>query len=326
MSIHFRTLLEIGVAHGYYAEPCTDLDFVLPDAGRLLLRVRDGRLIVLHETDALGQPLVDRHGETLLVGLRAVNPYFANFTEAPVADGFVPLYANRTAPAVLDPVRPARWLGARPAVESSLPGRPLSLRWLRQGVELAVQTLADGETVARFETRNWPAGAYELQESDGGAPVVSHWVLQPEWAASALWGAVAITVDRNFYANPPKFSIPLRARREQVKYYVVARNFGSTEFSNLNVNDAGATEQGRPPVLFDKVNKADFADDDLPPEVLGDATARIVLFQSRTPLDRRASGYRKLQLRRNSEVIVQHLPQAGSDRAQARFIVHLAKS
>ena len=58
---------------------------------------------------------------------------------------------------------------------------------------------------------------------------------------------------------------------------------------------------------------------------MGNADARIVLFQSSAPVARRAGGYRKLQLRRNAEVLVQHLPQAGSDRAQARFIVHLAK-
>ena len=50
------------------------------------------------------------------------------------------------------------------------------------------------------------------------------------------------------------------------------------------------------------------------------------LVTPRGEADRRAGGYRKLQLRRNNEVLVQHLPQAGSDRAQARFIVHLAKS
>lgn len=326
MSIHFRPLFEVEVAHGYYPTPCSDIDYILPEAGRLLLRVRDGRLIVLHETDALGQPLVDRHGEELLIGLRSNNPYLPNFTEAPVAEGFVPLYENRSAPRALDAAQPANWLGVRLEVTASLAGRPLSFSWLRQGNVLVSQSLAVGDSVARFETRDWPAGTYTLRESDGGVPKDARWVLQPAWQSLPMWGALAITVDRNFYPNPPRFSIPLRARREQVKYYVVARNFGNTEFGNLNVNDAGAAEQGRPPVVFDKVNKADFADDDLPPEVLGDASARIVLFQSRTLLDRRAGGYRKLQLRRSTDVLVQHLPQAGSDRAQARFIVHLAKS
>ena len=38
----------------------------------------------------------------------------------------------------------------------------------------------------------------------------------------------------------------MKARREQLKYYVVARNYGANEFSQLVVNDAGAGEQGRP--------------------------------------------------------------------------------
>ena len=56
-----------------------------------------------------------------------------------------------------------------------------------------------------------------------------------------------------------------------------------------------------------------------------DAPPRPLFSQPRGPIDRRAGGYRKLQLSRNGEVLVQHLPQAGSDRGQARFIVHLSK-
>ena len=37
--------------------------------------------------DYVGHPLRDIHGTTLLIGLRATNPYFTNFTEAPVASG-----------------------------------------------------------------------------------------------------------------------------------------------------------------------------------------------------------------------------------------------
>lgn len=331
MSIHFRPLLEVEVAHGYYPAPTADLAFEVPAAtpalaaGKLLVRVRDGRLIVLFEADEGGLPLRDIAGETLLIGLNAVNPYLANFTAAPVAAGSLPLFINRSQPRVLETLA-AQLVADRQRVNATLPGRPLSLRW-RLGTRLiAEQTLLAGQAVAEFATRDWPAGCYTLTEDAGGPPSVSQWVRHPELAGRHPWGVLAVTVAGAFYADPPRFAVSLSPRREQLKYYVVARNYGSSEFGQLNVNDAGAGEQGRPPLVFDRVEADDFAADDLPPEVLGDAGARVVLFQSRGEADRRAGGYRKLQLRRNNEVLVQHLPQAGSDRAQARFIVHLAKS
>jgi hypothetical protein len=330
MSIHFRPLFEVEVAHGYYPAPTADIAFAVPAAnpalaaGKLLVRVHHGRLIVLFEADAGGLPLRDIAGETLLIGLAAVNPYLANFTAAPVAAGSLPLFINRSQPRSLETLA-AHLVADRQRVEATLPGRPLSLRW-RLGTQLiAEQTLAAGQSVAEFVTRDWPAGCYTLSEEAGGAPVVSQWVVHPELAGQRPWGVLAVTIAGAFYADPPRFSVSLQPRREQLKYYVVARNYGSSEFGQLNVNDAGAGEQGRPPLVFDRVEADDFAADDLPPEVLGDG-ARVVLFQSQGEADRRAGGYRKLQLRRNNEVLVQHLPQAGSDRAQARFIVHLAKS
>lgn len=331
MSIHFRPLFEVEVAHGYYAAPTTDIAFDVPAvtpalaAGKLLARIRHGRLVMLFEADEAGLPLRDIGGQTLLIGLNAVNPYLANFTEAPVAPGSLPLFANRTQPRSLDTFA-ARLVGDRQRIEPTLPGRPLSLRWRLGSQLVAEQTLAAGQSVAEFATRDWPAGCYSLTEDDGGMPLVGQWVLHPELAGRFPWGVLAVTIDGSFYASPPVFSISLSPRREQLKYYVVARNYSGSEFGQLNVNDAGAGEQGRTPLVFDRVEADDFADDDLPPEVIGDAGTRVVLFQSRGEADRRAGGYRKLQLRRNNEVLVQHLPQAGSDRAQARFIVHLAKS
>jgi len=280
---------------------------------------------VLFEADEGGLPLRAIAGEILLIGLNAVNPYLANFTESPVAPGSLPLFANRSQPRALETLA-AQLVADRQRVNASLPGRPLSLRW-RLGTQLvAERTLAAGESLAEFATRDWPVGGYTLTEDDGGVPLVGQWVRHPELAGQHPWGVLEVTIASAFYADPPLFTVALKPRREQLKYYVVARNYGGSEFGQLNVNDAGAGEQGRPPLVFDRVEAGDFADDDLPPEVIGDAGTRVVLFQSQGEADRRAGGYRKLQLRRNNEVLVQHLPQAGSDRAQARFIVHLAKS
>ena len=118
MSIHFRPLFEVEVAHGYYAAPTTDIAFDVPAvtpalaAGKLLARIRHGRLVMLFEADEAGLPLRDIGGQTLLIGLNAVNPYLANFTEAPVAPGSLPLFANRTQPRSLDTFA-ARLVGDR---------------------------------------------------------------------------------------------------------------------------------------------------------------------------------------------------------------------
>ncbi|HMT81582.1 MAG TPA: hypothetical protein PKD66_14520 [Azonexus sp.] len=331
MSIHFRTLFELDIEHGYYQGLSADFNFVVPAsepalaAGKLLTRVRDGRLRVLFEADDAGDPLRDIHGTTLLIGLRVTNPYFANFTEAPVASAGVILYGNSADPRALDPALAASFITPHQRISPVQAGRPLTLRWLFQGAPLVEQTMAAGEDEASFETRDWPVGHYVLSETVAGPAQASHWLQSPALAGEQLWGVVAVTVDRNFYANSPTFHITLQARSEQLKYYVVAQNFGASEFGQLQLADAGAGEQGRAVLHFDRVLPAAFTADDLPPSALGDADARIVLFQSSAPVARRAGGYRKLQLRRNAEVLVQHLPQAGSDRAQARFIVHLAK-
>lgn len=331
MSIHFRTLCELEVVHGYYQGLCEDIEFVVPEAasalsaGKLLVRVRNGRLLVLFEADGEGNPRRDIHGAGLLVGLRIRHPGFANFTAAPVAGEQLVLYGNTAAPAALDAALPAAFIAPRQRIVAQQAGRPLTLDWQQGGATLVGQTLAAGEDEAIFETRDWPGGRYLLRQLAGGPAGESHWLHAPALADGGLWGVVALTVDRDFYAHPPVFRIALQARQDALQYYVVARNFGAAEFGQLQLTDAGAVEQGRPPLVFDKVLPADFTADDLPPAALGGADSRIVLFRSQAPVARRAGGYRKLQLRRNNEILVQHLPQAGSDRAQARFIVHLAK-
>src|SRR5574343_911131 len=332
MQIRFEPLLTLEIAHGYYDALCPDLAYMVRPgepalaAGKLLIRPHEGRLVVLHEVDKDKKALRKIDGSTLLIGLRPLNPALANFT-APVVDpGFLPLFANSASPTAFDPALPARLLAARQRVLPSLAPRPLTLRWARNGMPVAEQTLRPGDADALFETRDWPAGHYTLTETAGGPSVVSHWLQLPEWGGESLWGVLAVTIDASFYTAPPALRLSLQARTEHLQYFVVARNFGSTEFSQIQFADAGAVEQGRSPLVFDRILPTPTMPGDMPPSALGSGTDQYVLFPSRLPLPRRAGGYRKLQLRRNTQVLIPHLPQAGTDRAQARFIVHLAKS
>nr|MBL8412080.1 hypothetical protein [Dechloromonas sp.] len=331
MKLAYRPLFSVEVSHDYYRGACGDIGFVVPAASeqalrasRIQLRVRDGRLIALYEVAEGGAPVAPVSGQTLLVGLAPRHPHFANFTALVVAGG-LPLYANPGGTASLAPPVAATFLPDTLRVMPSLATRPLDLSLRRGSETIAAQTLAAGADEALFAAAGWPAGLYTLRETDGVDTRDRTLLREPELAAEPLWGALAITLDPAFHANPPAFAISLTARQEVLKYYVVARNYGAAEFGQLNVADAGAADDGRPVVPFERIAAADFAPADLPPDLLGDASARIALFQSTAAVPRRDRGYRKLQLRRNAEVLVKHLPQAGPDRPQAQFIVHLSK-
>jgi len=332
MSIHFRPLMQIDIAHGYYSGPCEDLEFfVMPGdpaiaAGRLLPRVRDGRLVILFEADETKAPLRNIAGSTLWIGLRLNNPSFANFTTPPVPAGLIPLFANRTQATSLDAPVGVRRLAARQRIVPQLASRPLTLRWQHGATTIAERILEAGEDETVFETRHWPDGELGLSEIAGGRPLQSQWLVAPALAHDAVWGVVAITIDAAFYTSAPTLTVSLSARSEVLKYYLVTSNFSANEFGQIQLTDAGAAEQSRPALAFDKVLPVDFTADDIPASSLGGTDKRIALFRSQVPVARRAGGYRKLQLKRNTDILVQHLPQAGADRAQAHFIVHLAKS
>jgi|JI6StandDraft_1071083.scaffolds.fasta_scaffold119130_2 hypothetical protein len=332
MKLSYRSLFSVEVEHGYYPGVCSDISFIVPAATRqalaagcLLSRVLDGRFIVLYESRDDGEPLASLAGSSLLFGLGLANPHFANFTVPVATAGQLALYANTAAPDQLAAPVSCRLVAPTLRVTPSLATRPVDLAILRGATSLATATLAAGEDEAIFPTGNWLPGVYTLRENYPGQTVNQALLLEPDLAAQAIWGALAITVDASFPATPPTFRISLAARQERLKYYVVTKNYGAAEFGQLNVLDAGAADDGRPVVSFETVAVDDFGATDLPPEILGDAASRIVLFQSTVPVPRRERGYRKLQLRRNNEVLVKHLPQAGPDRPQANFIVHLSK-
>jgi len=330
-------LFSLNIRHAYYQEACRDFIFIVPEStrrllagGRLLVDVQDECLRVFFEAGEDDRPVVVLDGCELLFGLGQANPHFFSFTAPVAAPGQIALYSNldselRVTEYLNEPLSTSI-SGSNLKVIPHREIRPVCLTVLRGISTLVSKVLDVGEAEASFPADFWPPGIYGLRETYAGEQVDDMVLLAPELSSQALWGVLAITVGTSFYTTPVTFSIDMKAREETLKYYIVTKNYNDNEIGQLNVADAGAAEEGRPEVAFEKVSMENFTSDDLPPDLLGDSAARIVLFQSETQVPRRERGYRKIQLCRNKEVLVKHLPQAGPKCSQAHFVVHLSKS
>jgi hypothetical protein len=335
MTIRFLPLLTVAIHHGYYADACADFDFIMPPStardlqgGRLLARVMDGQLRVLFEADAQGAPVSSLVGRTLIFGLRLLNSSFGNFTAPILADStLLPFYANANNVAALDAPRGVVLTSGVHTYVPQTTRRPLTLQLSDSaGAVVATQTLAAGVANGSFDLRSLPDGAYRIDEDAGAGNVASSQLyVSAELRSAGAWGILAIKIDASFYAAPSAFTINYAARREQLKYFVVASNFTATEFDQLNVSDLGFGDESRVELIFDKIPPASFTEDDIAPALLGDDTSRIAMFRSQALVARRERGLRKLQLSRNGDVLVESLPLPGADRAQAHLIIHLTK-
>jgi hypothetical protein len=147
----------------------------------------------------------------------------------------------------------------------------------------------------------------------------------PELAGEGVFGVVEVRITAGHYAAPAAFEISFDARQETLRYYLVVRRYSAAEIDQLSVSDTGFTEDGRPEVQFTRVPAAAFTPAEIQPALLGNGDATVVLFRSQAPVARRQRGRRKIQLNRNGEVLIQHLPQPGAERATADLIVHLSK-
>jgi hypothetical protein len=188
--------------------------------------------------------------------------------------------------------------------------------------------LADASAWPLYENRSAPGtldapAAVQLVGTGEPAP---NTVIDRELALAAPWGLLRLHVDAALYAAPAQLTIALAARSETLRYYVVAQRYGSAEFDQIQVVDSGFQDDARPQVQFSRLLPAAFGSQHLAPALLDTAgSARIALFESTAPVTRRSQAPRRLQLKRNGDVLVEHLPLPGAARADAQFIVHLSK-
>lgn len=336
MTIQFRNLFTLEVAHGYYRAGCQDFEFLLPadtvrqfQNGKLLARVRAGKLYVLFEANEAHAPLASIAGAKLRIGLKLRNPCFSNFTRLDFDVGTAKvLYCNRAVPGALDAPVAVALVGPVFGHTLSKPDRPVTVTVKEaSGHALAAQTITadnDRRRVA-FDLTGQPPASYAIEERYPAETTTTGIYLDPELRQAGVFGVVEIRVLNGFYTNAPAFQVPFAAREETLKYYVVARNYSEAEFTQLSVTDAGFTEDVRPQVAFTKVAAAEFTASELPSALLKPGPDRLVLFKSQTAVARQETARKKIQLNKNGEVLIAHLPQPGVAQARADLIVHIAK-
>jgi hypothetical protein len=330
----FRSLFTLQLSHEFYGGACPDFRYLVPAAtearlraGRMIARERDGVLRVLYETDPAGQPRVRLEGETLRFGLRLALPCFANYTT--LAEGFPARrlrYTNAAAAGTLADEPPVALVGDLLAYSLTRNGRPATVTLRDAGnVLLATEKVADARSTVTFDLRAVPPGALSLRAAYSNASDTLPVYHDPELLQSGASAIVEVAVDPGFYAAAAPLTIAFATRNDVLRYYVVARNYSDTEFTQLQVKDLGFGDDGRAEIVFSRVASGAFTGAELPPELLAGAGDRVALFRSQAALPRQARPRRRLQLGRQNEVLIANLPHAGADRASADLIVHVSK-
>ena len=150
------------------------------------------------------------------------------------------------------------------------------------------------------------------------------------WAQAAQRPVALLQLQLNadHLATPRVFTLPLAARQDLLRYYVVGRPFPAAEFDALQLVDEGSAADGRAPITFNRIAPAAFTPAHLQPALLDSSgTARITLFEAQAPTARRERGPTRLRLRvgADGDTLAAQLPTPGGERPDGQFIVHLNK-
>ena len=329
MNSVFRELFRLQSRHGYADERATGVEYVVPAPtrellrrGRMQARAREGRLHVLMETSANGDPRVALAVGALRFGVRPRVPgAFANVTAPLHAGPNTPLLRSSGAPNALAPATDVRVVAHMPRHSLTSSERPVAVSLTNaDGALVSRQVVPDPTSEVTLDLRGQPAGHYRLRCEDRVEVFEQDWLLEPE--LSACCAVLELPLEPALYARESQFTLSLSARSERLRYYVVARRPGSTDLSTVTVEDLGHLEDARPQVGFARVDQANFGSDHLPPASL-DQGGGVVLCESIAAVPRTHPGRRRIQLSLQGEVRISNLPAAGADRSAADIVIHL---
>ena len=336
---NFKTLFVVTVTHAYYREGCEDVAFIIPadtaqrlKNGKLLARELGGKLYVLFETDddelapAALKPIP---GRTLRIGLRLINPFFSNFTE--VDEKFASttlLYRNATVATALDAPVKVQLVGQVFSHKLTDSARPVTVTLKdKTGVMLQTDevTAALNRLTVSYDLTGLVPGPYSVEENYSSGPTQNSYYSDPELVQAGVFGLVEVEIVAGFYsaAAPPEFAIVFNARQETLRYYVVATNYPADQ---LTVLDAGSAEDGRSQIIFDKIaSNALTPSEKTSHDLLGGSSAEIVLFRSHDDVTRAEKPRKKIQLKKNGDVLITHLPQPRPEKPNADLIITVSK-
>jgi hypothetical protein len=336
MTTQFRTLFTVTIAHPYYNRGGRDFDFIVPAgtarglaSAKLLAKSLDGKLHVLFETDVAGAALVPAPGAKLRFGLRLSNVFFGNFTAFNFHPGsFAALYRNAAAPGALaapEKVVPVGRLFSHSLTKATRPVTAALKNASGQNLQSDAITAAADRAAVSYDLSGQNAGLYKVEETYPGDTASVLYYSDSELAQLGVFGIVEIEIAAAFYAAAANFTIPFAAREETLKYYVVAKSYTDAELDQLSIADEGFTKDARPQVKFTKVPSAAFAAGDLPAALLAKGDDKLVLFKSQGAVARREKARKKIQLKKNDDVLIEHLPQPGPEQMTADLIIQISK-
>jgi hypothetical protein len=148
----------------------------------------------------------------------------------------------------------------------------------------------------------------------------------PQLWKDGAFGVVDVAITPDLYTAAPTYRIHFKARIDTFRYYVVVRGF-PVDLDQLAIRDASGSPALPDKVRFAKVPAAELtADEQARANLLATDGAKVLLFRSVAPVARRERSTGHIQLVRNTEPLIERLPQPGKDRASADLIVHLSKS
>lgn len=268
-------------------------------------------------------------GKKLRFGLKLLNPYFNNFSNLNFDFRVsTPLYENSTNANTLNPAKKMTLVG--PLFSHALldTARPVTVT-LKDGNSQVLQTdtitSTNNQNLVSYNLTSQAPGAYVIEEAYSDNSKNIDYYYDSELQQLGVFGIIEIKIESSFYINPPSFIIAFDAKEEILKYFVVAKNYIDADFDQLSVADAGFTTDKRPEVKFSKVASSAFTAGEISPALLNGADLKVVLFKSQAPVPRQEKARSKIQLSRNTDVLIQHLPQIGADKIDGNIIIHLSK-
>ena len=336
MSTTFGILFSVKIAHSYYTNQCADFEFVIPPdtsflsrRGKILTRTNNGIFYALIEKDEAGVPLIPVTDQIFRIGLQLKNPLFSNFTRQDFKTGTTPLYRNLTSPTNLDALEETILTGSVFSHQVSRATRPVTVI-LEDLNETVLKTVVfqdnSDSTPVSIDLTTYPSGIYTITEKYNNSTKKFSYCVDPNLTRQQVYAIVEIKIANSFYSpTPPVFSVRFYAKEETLKYYVVGKNYSSAELSHLSVTDAGYNEDARPQLQFTRISQGGFAANDISPSLLTDSTSKVVLFKSQSPVSRLEKPRTKIQLNRNSDLIVKHLPLPGINKSTSDIIIQISK-